>query len=221
VDNQRELPLFPLPTVLFPGMALPLHVFEERYKLMIGECVRDSRPFGVVLIKSGPEVGGDAVTYPVGTTARITQVEKLNDGRMNIATLGYNRFRVASTHRQKPYLTGIVDEFPLQDTANPRTKPAAKKVSEMLQNYLNLFATLGNVDLEMESLPDDSVTLAFLTAIILRTPMKEKQQLLDVPDLLSLLQVERKMLHRELHILKFLIDNGPRWRDDPKPFSTN
>ena len=61
VDNQRELPLFPLPTVLFPGMALPLHVFEERYKLMIGECIRDSRPFGVVLIKSGPEVGGDAV----------------------------------------------------------------------------------------------------------------------------------------------------------------
>src|SRR5262245_9875227 len=127
VDRQRELPLFPLPTVLFPGMALPLHVFEERYKLMIGECARDSRPCGVVLIKSGPEVGGDAVTYPVGTTAHITQIEKLNDGRMNIATLGYNRFRIQSTHREKPYLTGIVEEFPLQDTGNPRAKVAAKK----------------------------------------------------------------------------------------------
>jgi uncharacterized protein len=220
VDNQRELPLFPLPTVLFPGMTLPLYVFEERYKVMIGECVRDSRPFGVVLIKSGPEVG-DAVTYPIGTTAHITKVEKLNDGRLNISTLGYNRFRVHGTHREKPYLTGIVEEFPLQDTGNPRAKPAAKKVSEMLQEYLNLFATLGNVDLEMDGLPGDSVTLAFLTAIILRTPMKEKQQLLDVPDLLTLLQTERKMLHRELHILKFLIDNGPRWRDDPQPFSTN
>lgn len=202
-------------------MALPLHIFEERYKLMIGECIRESRPFGVVLIKSGPEVGGDADIHPVGTTAHITQIEHLNDGRLNISTLGYNRFRVHSTHRQKPYLTGMVEEFPLQDTANPRAKLAGKRVAAMLQTYLDLFAKLGNVDLEMEGLPDDTVTLAFLTAIILRTPMKEKQQLLDVPDLLTLLQIERKMLHRELHILKFLIENGPRWRDDAKPFSTN
>ncbi len=221
MDQQRELPLFPLHTVLFPGMALPLHIFEERYKLMIGECMRDSRPFGVVLIKGGAEVGDDATIYPVGTSAHITQIEKLNDGRMNIVTLGYNRFRVQSTHREKPYLTGLVEEFPLQETGNPRAKQAARKVEEMLQRYLDLFAKLGNVELEMERLPDEPTTLAFLTAIILRTPMKEKQQLLDVPDLLTLLQIERKMLHRELHILNFLIENGPRWRDDPKPFSTN
>jgi Lon protease-like protein len=222
VDKQQELPLFPLHTVLFPGMALPLHIFEERYKLMIGECVRDSRPFGVVLIKSGNEGASDATIYEVGTTAHITQVEQLDDGRMNIATLGYNRFRINSTHREKPYLTAIIEEFPLQHTRDPRARRAARKIGPMLQEYLNLFATLGNVDLEMEGgLPDDAVTMAFLTAIILRTPMKEKQQLLDVPDLLTLLKIERKMLHRELHILKYLIENGPRWRDDPRPFSPN
>src|SRR5258708_12127045 len=85
VDKQQELPLFPLSnTVLFPGMALPLHIFEERYKLMITECIRDSRPFAVVLIPSAHEVGPDATIHTVGTTAHISQVENLNDGRVNI-----------------------------------------------------------------------------------------------------------------------------------------
>lgn len=222
MDKQQELPLFPLSnTVLFPGMALPLHIFEERYKLMISECIRDSRPFGVVLIRSGHEVGPGATIHTVGTTAHISQVENLNDGRMNIAALGHNRFRVKSVHSKKPYLTGLVDFFPLLDQDNEQAKLLAPKIASMLQGYLDIFATLGKVELEMEALPDDPVTLAFLTAIILRTPAKDKQLLLDVPDLLSLLRVERKMLNRETHILKILVENGPRWRDDPRPFSTN
>jgi Lon protease-like protein len=222
VDKQQELPLFPLAnTVLFPGMALPLHIFEERYKLMIGECIRDSRPFGVVLIESGREVGPGATIHKVGTTAHITQVEKLNDGRMNITALGYNRFRVHNVHTRKPFLTGLVEYFPLQDQGNEQAKKLVPKIAEMLQSYLDIFATLGKVELEMDALPDDPITLAFLTAIILRTPPKDKQLLLDIPDLLTLLRIERKMLSRESHILKILVENGPRWRDDPRPFSTN
>jgi hypothetical protein len=91
----------------------------------------------------------------------------------------------------------------------------------MLRGYLNIFATLGNVELQIDALPEDPVALAFLTAIILRTPVKDKQRLLDVPDLLTLLLTERKMLVREAQILKLLIENGPRWRDDPRPFSPN
>src|SRR5689334_15762796 len=165
-------------------MALPLHIFEERYKLMIGECIRESQPFGVVLIRSGQEIGPGAKIHAVGTTAHITQVENLNDGRMNIAALGYNRFRVKSVHSKKPYLTGLIDYFPLQDQENEQAKLLTPKIAEMLQGYLDIFATLGKVELEMDSLPDDPVTLAFLTAIILRTPAKDKQLLLDVPDLL-------------------------------------
>ena len=70
-DPGVQLRLFPLRTVLFPGMPLPLHIFEDRYKLMIGECVRDEVPFGVVLIRQGAEVGGPARVYPIGTVARI------------------------------------------------------------------------------------------------------------------------------------------------------
>ena len=58
--EQRELPLFPLNVVLFPGMRLPLHIFEDRYKLMIGTCMVTDQTFGVSLIQSGPEVGGPA-----------------------------------------------------------------------------------------------------------------------------------------------------------------
>ena len=89
-----DLRLFPLNTVLFPNMRLPLHIFEERYKLMIRECIEEDAPFGVVLIQTGEEVGSTAAPHQVGTTARIIQVEYLDDGRMNIFTMGERRFRI-------------------------------------------------------------------------------------------------------------------------------
>jgi Lon protease-like protein len=188
---------------------------------MISECIRESRPFGVVLIRSGQEIGEPAETYEVGTTAHITQVKYLDDGEINIATLGHKRFRVASVHHKKPYLTGLVEDFPLQNTQDPLTLAVARRLGPLVKKYLNIFATLGDVDFKLEKLPDDPVTLAFLTAIILNVPAKDKQTLLTVPDLLTMLRVERKMLSREAEILKFLIDNGPRWRDDPRLFSPN
>jgi Lon protease-like protein len=221
VDQQKELPLFPLHTVLFPGMMLPLHIFEERYKLMISECVRDSQPFGVVLLRSGQESGRNATIYDTGTTAHITQVEQLGDGRMNIATLGHSRFRIQSTHNKKPYMTGLIHEFPLLDTENAEAKQIAALISPMLQEYLDIIAKLGNVELEMSTLPEDPSTLAYLTAIVMRAPMQDKQRLLDIPDLPTMLQVERRILRREVQILKMLIEQGPRWRDDPNPFSAN
>src|SRR4051812_34656369 len=103
-------------------MALPLYIFEERYKVMISECVAESRPFGVVLIRTGNEVGETGTLHEIGTTAHVTQVENLDDGRMNIAALGYSRFRIQKTHNTRPFLTGIVEDFPLEDQANPKAK---------------------------------------------------------------------------------------------------
>ena len=87
-DQWSNLPLFPLNTVLFPGMVLPLHIFEERYKLMMNRCLEQERPFGVVLIREGAEVGEQAVPYDVGTTSVIAGVTRYDDGRMNIVSLG-------------------------------------------------------------------------------------------------------------------------------------
>lgn len=221
MSETREIPLFPLNTVLFPGMALPLHIFEERYKLMIGRCIESSTPFGVVMIRSGEEIDPAVTVYDVGTTAHITQVERLPGGRMNISTLGYKRFRVTEFRLDQPYLTGIVQDFPLENQESPLAKQAARRMLPILQKYLEIFASLGNVELQTNQIPEDPVTLAFLTAIVLRTPMKDKQDLLARPDLVELLNLERRILNREAQIMKLLIENGTRWRDDPSPFSAN
>src|SRR3954466_6437378 len=94
-----ELPLFPLNTVLFPGMPLNLHIFEERYKLMIGRCIEANQPFGAVLIKRGSEVSGlgkAAEPFSIGCTVQITQVQSLGAGRMNISVVGKERFQIFS-----------------------------------------------------------------------------------------------------------------------------
>jgi Lon protease-like protein len=212
-------------------MPLYLHIFEPRYRQMIGECVRESRPFGVVLIRSGSEVGSSAEIYSVGTTATITHVRRLEGGEMDIATVGTDRFRVLSTHNEKPYLTGIVEDFPLDQSGTEIAVNIARRVGATMQRYLNIFATLkrhsnlfggvGDVDLKLEQMPDDPTTLAYLTAFVLNMPMKDKQQLIEIPDLLTLLRTERKMLYREAEILKLLVENGLRYRDDPRVFSVN
>ena len=94
-DAERVLPLFPLEqVVLFPGMSLPLRIFEERYKVMIGACQVTDQLFGVLLIRSGSEVGAPAQPERVGCTARMLRIDRLPDGRMTILTIGEQRFRL-------------------------------------------------------------------------------------------------------------------------------
>src|SRR6202171_6214035 len=110
-ESERVLPLFPLEqVVLFPGMSLPLHIFEERYKVMIGACQVTDQVFGVLLIKNGSEVGAPAIPERVGCTARMLRIDRLPDGQMNIFTVGEQRFRLAGPARVTPevYLVGDV-----------------------------------------------------------------------------------------------------------------
>src|ERR687883_2025176 len=108
-EAERVLPLFPLEqVVLFPGMVLPLRIFEERYKVMIGACHVTDQIFGVLLIRSGTEVGAPAVPERVGCTARMLRVDRMPDGRMNILTIGEQRFRLLGPARAmaEGYLVG-------------------------------------------------------------------------------------------------------------------
>ena len=107
-EDLSELPLFPLNMVLFPGMPLPLHIFEERYKAMIGDCLEREEPFGIVLIKEGQEVGDPADPFRIGTTARIVQSERLQEGRMNILTTGESRFELVEITQRVPHLVAQV-----------------------------------------------------------------------------------------------------------------
>ena len=99
---EREIPLFPLRLVLSPGMPLPLHIFEDRYKLMIGTCMVTDQTFGVALIRSGPEVGvrRDLHRWNDGSDRGL---ERLPEGRMNLMAVGVERFRVLERIKGQPY----------------------------------------------------------------------------------------------------------------------
>ena len=112
------MPIFPLGTVLFPGLLLPLHIFEERYRLLVRDLIElpedSQRHFGVVAIREGREVGSDGVRalHDVGCTAELRQVEAYEDGRFDIVTVGMTRFRMLGLDTSRPYLQGEVDLLP-------------------------------------------------------------------------------------------------------------
>src|SRR5215216_5562333 len=137
-----DLPLFPLNTVLFPGATLPLHIFEPRYRQMIGECVDQERPFGVVLIEGGPEVGEGAVPHRVGCTAQITSVERQDDCRMNILCLGQSRFRIFGTSTERPYLLGDVELLGDEETSSEAAERAALIVRDRYLRFVQLTLAL-------------------------------------------------------------------------------
>jgi len=95
-----DVPLFPLNTVLFPGGPLPLRIFEARYIDMVCRCMRQEEPFGVVLIRTGAEVGTVSDMADVGTTARIVDFHALADGLLGIACIGESKFRTVKRWRQ-------------------------------------------------------------------------------------------------------------------------
>lgn len=115
-----RIPIFPLHTVLAPGIALPLHIFEERYRLMVRRCLDSSSPFGVVLIREGSEVapksgeGADLAIAGVGTFAEIREASKYSDGRWDLLVVGAGRFSVVEVDADaEPYL--VADVEPLED----------------------------------------------------------------------------------------------------------
>lgn len=118
-SRTTTLPIFPLSLVLFPGMTLPLHVFEERYKRMIGLCIRENLDFGVVLAGAPMAVPDQCVTYSVGTTAHISGATRFPDGCMNLITTGEQRFRILSLDWELAYCVARVEWLPepLSDAA--------------------------------------------------------------------------------------------------------
>lgn len=106
------LPMFPLGSVLFPHLPLPLHVFEPRYRALARDCLRHGQEFGVVLIERGPEVGGGDVRFRVGTVARIVEATEFPDGRWALLCVGTRRVRVATWLPDDPYPLALVERLP-------------------------------------------------------------------------------------------------------------
>ncbi len=195
------LPLFPLNTVLFPGMALPLHIFEERYLAMVSECLEGNRQFGVVMTApSGSE--DTTAAHSIGTSALITQVDRREDGRLDIVTAGLERFRVLDLLRTEPYIVGRIEPFPLEDTHSPELARLVKTASALFVQYLRLAGEALGTVIQVESAPRDASTLAYMMAIALQVSNEEKQQLLSISSLPALLWKESSILSRERVLLQ-------------------
>ncbi|MEE9247956.1 MAG: LON peptidase substrate-binding domain-containing protein [Dehalococcoidia bacterium] len=206
----RELPLFPLNVVLFPGMVLPLMVFEERYKLMMKDCLEGDRSFGVVLIKSGKEVGGPALPFDVGTRARIVDVIPRGEGRMSLTAVGNEVFRILEMTRQTPYVIGQVEYLERKRSISEEASGLAARVRSYCQTYASLLSALMGDESKELKLEDDPEKLSYMVASTLRTGMRRKQGLLETPSTVDRLKEELQILQEENLTLQLFLSEKQR-----------
>ncbi len=203
-DCMFELPLFPLNTVLFPGMSLPLHIFEDRYKQMIQMCLDERRPFGVVYIRQGQSVGDPSVApHGVGCSASIIQVQPLEEGRLLIMTVGQERFRIVSLQRDRPYLVGMVELAPL-DEVTARFTSAVEMLRAQVVEYLDILSKKGEVEFDVSQISSDPHKLIYLAAAFLQIPQEQKQPLLEINQSSQLLDQLVSLYRGELALMRLM-----------------
>lgn len=218
-----RLPYFPLHTVLFPHLPLPLHIFEERYRAMAADLMADGSPYGgqlvVSMITSGKEVGGDATTQPVGTICEVHTAEQFADGRWMLIVVGVARARLGVVDRSGPY--AVVEATVIDETMGdvperllPRVQAALDEymstvkrfvartasVAEHAQEQPDVTASLDEV-LKPIRLPDDPIAASYAVGGVLQVELTRKQHLLELPDAAARLTAELDLLRRETSLL--------------------
>jgi Lon protease-like protein len=195
-----SIPLFPLGTVLYPGAVMPLHIFEQRYRDLIGDLTAREgsdagRAFGVIAIREGREVGRDGVRalYEVGTLAVLRGVDPYPDGRFDIVTVGGARFRLRDLDTTSAaYLNADVEILDDVDGDDPQVPAASVR-----QRYLAYRAALQGPEAG-EPLPTDAGLLSWMVAEGMLLDLPERQRVLAADDTASRLRVQRDLLRREL-----------------------
>jgi len=202
----ETLPLFPLGAVLYPGMLLPLHIFEERYRQLIRDLLDGPEPrrFGVIAIRKGRETGIDGVhsLYEIGCTAVVRRVERHDDGRYDIATVGTQRFRLRGLDETRPYLQGEVEMLGDEAVDPASAEPAVRVIQAAFREYLGALTEWGGATVRIEDLPDEPVLLSFLVAAAMVIDLPERQALLAESDTLRRMALERALLSRETAMLR-------------------
>ncbi|PYV45399.1 MAG: ATP-dependent protease La domain-containing protein [Acidobacteria bacterium] len=166
---EKYLSLFPLDIVLFPEMILPLHIFEERYREMIGECILEKAPFGILYAHNES-------IEEIGCVAEISKVlKKYNDGRMDILTLGVQRFQVVYLDNERSYLRGVIEPY-VDSEAAPL--PSEEEARQVLQLYQEAFGLLNKGESEAINLASPYQGFSFKVASVLNLNNALKQQIL-------------------------------------------
>jgi Lon protease-like protein len=197
-----ELPMFPLGSVLFPHAALPLHVFEPRYRALTERCLAGDREFGVVLIERGHEVGGGDARFDMGTVARIVQAGQLDDGRWMLVNVGVQRLRVHEWLADDPYPLARVERLASGDSVGV-TPELVGDVAGLLRRVLAMHAELGNPVAPIDVvLDDDPVQASFEAAALAPIGSLDAQHLLEIDDAAARLTRLRSMLEEERDVLE-------------------
>jgi Lon protease-like protein len=202
------LPLFPLSTVLFPGMRLPLHVFEDRYRQMVADLLARPEPrrFGVIAIRKGREVGPDGVTalHEIGCVAAVRKAEAREDGRYDLQAVGTERFRLLTLDKSRPYFQAEIEELPDPAGAagDPATAYAVQRAQAAFRGYLNALADRGGGVISIAELPDEATLLSYVIGAAMIIDLPDRQSLLAAPDTVSRLRLERSLLTRETAMLR-------------------
>jgi Lon protease-like protein len=206
------LPLFPLGTVLFPGLVLPLHVFEDRYRALVRDLLalpEEEQRFGVLCIREGREVGVDGVRalYEVGCAARLSQVQAYDDGRYDLVTVGGELFRLDELHEasdDRPYLTGEVSWLPDAPGDESESAVLAPAVRQAFGGYVEALARASGSQVQAPELPRDAHVLGHLVGATMALDLADRQDLLEQPDGVARLRRGLSLLRREAGVLAAL-----------------
>ena len=167
-DDGLELPIFELPVVILPGELLPLHIFEERYKRMIGHCLESEEPFGIVFRDD------EGTAHRIGCSARVTEVlERFDDGRMNIVVTGEQPFRVLERFEEAEYPAGEVEPIDPGDEPGDDDPEAADMARQAFADLVKRVAGEAPEELELEA--EDAYGIAARVEL----PVETKQALLE------------------------------------------
>jgi uncharacterized protein len=200
------LPLFPLTTVLFPGMRLPLHIFEQRYRQLVRDLLEQPEPrrFGVIAIRKGRETGAEGVTtlHEIGCVATVRQLDALDDGQYDLVAVGAQRFRLLGLDRSLPYFQGEIEPLEEETGDAQIAVVAAHRVQAAFRAYLNSLADRGGGVISVADLPDEPLLLSYIVGAAMIIDLPERQALLAAPDALTRLRAERSLLVREIGMLR-------------------
>ena len=190
------LPLFPLPVVLFPGTARPLHIFEPRYRRMLADCLDGDRRFGL-LFCADPEHERALPPGQVGCIARIETADALPDGRSNIIVAGEDRFALARfVDSDTPYLVGEVVDYADEPELDVELDPLAESVRVAFDRLVRAVRAIADQRTPVPELPRDPSRIAYHVASVIDTPVAARYELLRSRSAVARLRAVRKILEQ-------------------------
>jgi Lon protease-like protein len=205
----EALPIFPLSTVLFPGVTLPLHIFEERYRSLVSSLLEqpegDDRAFGIVAIREGYEVGSRGVhsVQRLGCSARLTSVQPYDDGRFDIEVVGHRRFRVDALDTGGEFLVGEVAW--LDEPTGDGASEAAARALQAFEAYRGVLAELsGRQIATVVGVPVDPTVLSYELAAACLLTQQDRQALLEADDSAARLRLATQTMFAEIAAMRAL-----------------